>query len=274
MTLSSLHRDVRSRRNDRDAGFLQRFFKTGPGEYGEGDRFLGIRVPVLRQLSRTYRDLELTDLELLLRSPWHEERALALMILVRRCRTADEAHRRALYRLYRRSARFVNNWDLVDMSASQLLGACVGGDRRVLRRLARSRLVWERRMAVIATFHYIKDDDFDDALAIATMLRNDTHDLIHKAVGWMLREVGKRNETVERRFLDRYAATMPLTMLRYAIERFAPKVRARYMRMGHLDRGARGGQRRINGRRRYSVGIAVTGSGSMASGRRRATART
>jgi 3-methyladenine DNA glycosylase AlkD len=206
------------------------FFKTGPGQYGEGDRFLGVSLPALRQLARQYERLSRRDVVQLMKSPWHEERLLALLILIRQYAHRDERGRQAIHQLYLRHRRWINNWDLVDVSASQLVGAhLAGGDRRLLRRLARSRSLWERRIAMIATYHYIRRNDFADALVIAGLLVDDMHDLIHKAVGWMLREVGKRDRHVEERFLRKHAARMPRTMLRYAVERFPERLRVRYL---------------------------------------------
>jgi 3-methyladenine DNA glycosylase AlkD len=206
------------------------FFKTGRGEYGEGDRFLGVTVPQLRQIARAHQDLPLADAVKLLQSRWHEERLLALLILVRQYSRGDERTRRTIHQTYLRNTRWINNWDLVDCSAPQLVGAYLEqGDRSALRRLARSRSVWERRIAIIATQHYIRNGEFDDTLAIARLLRDDEHDLIHKAVGWMLREVGNRNRAVEERFLRAHAHAMPRTMLRYAIEKFPEPLRKKYL---------------------------------------------
>ena len=206
------------------------FFKTGPGQYGEGDRFLGITVPQLRAISRTHRDLRLNAVAALLGSRWHEERLLALLILVHQYRRADEPTRAAIHRLYLDHTRSINNWDLVDSSAPQIVGAHLETrDRSKLRRLARSPSLWERRIAMLATYHYIRKNDFADALAIAELLLHDDHDLIHKAVGWMLREIGNRDRAVEEDFLRRHARVMPRTMLRYAIERFPEPLRRKYM---------------------------------------------
>ncbi|MGB7218940.1 MAG: DNA alkylation repair protein [Vicinamibacterales bacterium] len=227
---STIRREMRRLTNRSRAAALQRYFKTGPGEYGAGDRFLGIRVPVLRKLAARNRTLSLRDLSSLLASPWHEERLLALFILVRQYATADPAQREAIFRLYMRRTGRINNWDLVDCSAGYIVGAHLRGRKRTrLLRLARSRALWERRIAIMATSHYIQQNDFDYTLRVARLLRDDPHDLIHKAVGWMLREIGKRDPAVEERFLRRHATRMPRTMLRYAIERFPPKVRRRYL---------------------------------------------
>jgi 3-methyladenine DNA glycosylase AlkD len=228
--LNSVRRDIRKLARPDRARSNKSFFKTGRGEYGAGDRFLGVTVPQLRTLAREYRDMPLKYVAALLRSRWHEERLLALLILVRQYVHADTRTRRSIHRLYLRNTRSINNWDLVDSSAAQIVGAHLDmRDRRVLRRLARSPSVWERRIAMIATYHYIRQKDFKDALAIAALLRRDEHDLIHKAVGWMLREIGKRDRRAEERFLRKHARTMPRTMLRYAIEKFPPTLRRKYM---------------------------------------------
>jgi 3-methyladenine DNA glycosylase AlkD len=214
----------------RHAAVASRFFKTAPGQYGAGDRFLGIRVPVLRKLAAKHRGLTLRDLSALLSSPWHEARLLALLIMVRQYSAAQAGRRRAIYRLYMRRRARVNNWDLVDCSAEHIVGAHLrDGNRAPLLRLAKSPRLWERRMAVIATFHYIKRGEFDETFRIARILLDDPHDLIHKAVGWMLREVGNRSRRSEEAFLRRHRRGMPRTMLRYAVERFPEGLRRRYL---------------------------------------------
>ncbi|HSL71097.1 MAG TPA: DNA alkylation repair protein, partial [Longimicrobiales bacterium] len=217
--------------NPDDASFLQHFFKTGPGEYGAGDRFLGIRVPVLRRIARAHTGVPLRVMLQLLRSPYHEARLTALLLLVRAYQRADAREREIIFQAYLRNTRYVNNWDLVDLSAADLVGRhCLHGDRSTLRRLAASESLWERRIAVIATFHFIKHDDFGETLRIARILLRDPHDLIHKAAGWMLREVGKRDRAIEEAFLKRYYSRMPRTMLRYAIERLPEPRRQQYLR--------------------------------------------
>ncbi len=213
--------------------FAQRYFKTGPGEYAEGDQFLGLSAKDMHALAREFDALPLGEVATLLTSKWHEARLLALLVLVRQYPRAAEDAREAIVRLYLRNTVRINNWDLVDCSAASIVGAHLeDGDRRLLRRLAKSRLVWERRIAVVATFHFIRQGDFDDTLAVAALLLDDDHDLIHKAAGWMLREVGKRDRQAEETFLRRHAARMPRTMLRYAIERFPEPLRQRYLRAG------------------------------------------
>ena len=215
----------------RIAGSSQRFFKTGPGEYGEGDRFLGVRVPDVRKVAREFRAAPLSAAFALLRSPLHEERLLALLMLVDRFARGTEEEQTRIYQEYRKRIRTcVNNWDLVDSSARDIVGAHLEHrDRAALYVLARSFNLWERRVAIIATFWFIKRGSFDDALAIAKLLLRDEQDLIHKAVGWMLREVGNRDRAVEERFLRTHYRQMPRTMLRYAIEKFPPERRKAYL---------------------------------------------
>ncbi|HEU0015378.1 MAG TPA: DNA alkylation repair protein [Longimicrobium sp.] len=209
---------------------LQGYFKTGAGQYGEGDRFLGLRVPVLRKLAREFRGLPVSDALELLRSSWHEERLLALLLLVDAFSRGDAATREEIYRAYLANTRFINNWDLVDSSAPQIVGAFLGPDRIApLLELARSESLWERRIAILATQHFIRQGVFEPTLRIAGMLLHDREDLIHKAVGWMLREVGQRDRAAEEEFLHAHCRTMPRTMLRYAIERFPEPLRRAYL---------------------------------------------
>jgi 3-methyladenine DNA glycosylase AlkD len=208
-----------------------RFFKTGPGEYGEGDRFLGIRVPVLRRVARELRGVSIPTAFALLRSPFHEERLFALLVLVNRFARGDDKAQTRIYEGYLRAiARHVNNWDLVDTSAPAIVGAYLEHrTRKPLHDLARSRSLWERRVAIIATFWLIKHGSFDDALAIAELLLRDKEDLIHKAAGWMLREVGNRDRAAATRFLRKHRSRMPRTMLRYAIEKLPAAERRAYL---------------------------------------------
>lgn len=217
--------------NAEDGAFLQRFFKTGPGQYGEGDLFRGIRVPVLRRLSKTHQDLPLELSEQLLHSAYHEDRLLALLILVRKFAHADETGRADIYTLYLDNTRFINNWDLVDTSAEHIVGAYLSDkSKEPLYRLTQSGRLWERRIAILATFHFIKRGKFDETLRIAEMLLTDKQDLIHKAVGWMLREAGKRDMQREEAFLGAHYRQMPRTMLRYAIEKFPQDKRLIYLK--------------------------------------------
>ncbi len=217
---------------DRDkAGILQRFFKTGPGQYGEGDFFLGVSVPQLRKLSKECGEIDLSELRALLWSSVHEERFLALLILIRDYEEADHAGKRRIYGLYLQNTRWINNWDLVDLSAPKIVGDfLMKMDRKPIYRLARSADLWERRIAILATFRFIKERQFDDTLNISEILLRDKEDLIHKAVGWMLREVGKRNLSAEEAFLKQHYRQMPRTMLRYAIERFPSAKKKHFMK--------------------------------------------
>ena len=209
---------------------LQGFFKTGEGEYGEGDLFLGVRVPDQRRIAKKYRDLPLTDVLELLQSGIHEHRLTALFILTEQFNKADEEVRRRIVDLYLSNTASVNNWDLVDSSAHKILGAwLVDKTRGVLYELAGSENLWERRISIISTFAFIKRGGLVDALALAEALVDDEHDLIHKASGWVLREVGKKDQSVLEKFLLKHYETMPRTMLRYAIERLPDERRRFYM---------------------------------------------
>jgi len=233
VTLAALRKRLRDVGDPDDAVFLQRFFKTGPGQYGEGDSFLGIRVPMTRSLSREFASLSIADTEKLLHDKWHEARLLALVLLANRYERADQAEREKIFRVYLANTDRVNNWDLVDLSAPNIVGAHVENrPRALLDKLAKSKSLWERRIAIVSTHWLIRRDQFDDTLRISTALLGDTHDLIHKAVGWMLREVGKRDERVLKQYLDEHAHHMPRTALRYSIERMSPAMRKHYMSLG------------------------------------------
>jgi 3-methyladenine DNA glycosylase AlkD len=229
-TAQIIRRRLRSFANREKAALLQRFFKTGPGQYGEGDRFLGVMVPQTRQVVKSYRNAPLSEVVKLLRSPWHEERLCALLLLVSTFERGDDAVRKKIFDLYLGNTRYVNNWDLVDLSAHKIVGPSLdGGSRALLHRLARSKSLWERRIAVVSTFHYIGRSDFAFSLALAERLLDDDEDLMHKAVGWMLREVGKKDPAVLESFLRKHLGAMPRTMLRYAIERFPEAKRKKYL---------------------------------------------
>jgi 3-methyladenine DNA glycosylase AlkD len=209
---------------------LQGYFKTGAGQYAEGDVFIGVTMPQLRALCRECADTPVSEALALLTSRVHEARLLALLLLVQAFRRGSPAEQRHIYEQYLAHTAFINNWDLVDSSAHLIVGPWLQDRSRApLRRLAGSKSLWERRIAILATLHYIRQGEFDETFGIADLLIDDPHDLIHKAVGWMLREVGNRDGAAERRFLkDRYAR-MPRTMLRYAIERFPEAERRRYL---------------------------------------------
>lgn len=213
------------------ARVLQKFFQTGEGQYGAGDVFRGITVPTLRQIAKRHRSLNLLSAEELLSSHFHEDRLLALLILVETYRRGDEYTKAIIYDLYLRNTQFINNWDLVDASAPHIVGKHLQTrSRKPLDNLAQSESLWERRIAILATAHFIKHGEFDDTLRLSALLLADREDLIHKAVGWMLREVGKRDFRAETNFLRAHYRRMPRVMLRYAIEKFPPHERAKYLR--------------------------------------------
>jgi 3-methyladenine DNA glycosylase AlkD len=230
LTATAIKRRLRAHAKTDGVVILQSFFKTAPGQYGEGDRFIGVKVPGVRAVCRECRGAPLAEVLKLLRSRIHEERALALLMLVDAFTAADEGIRRQIYNLYLANTAFINNWDLVDCSAAQIVGGWLR-DRSTapLTRLARSKSLWERRIAMLATFDGIRRGEFDDTFRIAHLLLHDDHDLIHKAVGWLLREVGKRDGAAERAFLASRYMTMPRTMLRYAIEKFPEGERRKYL---------------------------------------------
>jgi 3-methyladenine DNA glycosylase AlkD len=230
ITSSQLRAALKQQADPKQAILLQRFFKTGPGEYGEGDIFIGLKVPQVRAIVKVYRQVSLGVIKELFKSPVHEERFLALMLLVDKYNRGDEKTRDAIFKTYLNNTRYINNWDLVDLSAPQIVGRHLESrDRSLLKKLARSKSLWERRIGILATFWFIKKSDFNDALNIADILLHDKHDLIHKAVGWMLREIGKKDIAVEETFLKTRYNLMPRTMLRYAIERFPEKRRQAYL---------------------------------------------
>ncbi len=234
MTAKDIQARLRSLGNAKDATFLAGFFKTGPGQYGEGDVFIGVRVPVIRKVAKDFNGLPLFEVKRLLRSPIHEERLAALVILVMQAAKADAKTWKQIYDLYLARTKFINNWDLVDLSAPQIVGAYLTDkSRRPLYRLAKSSWLWDRRISILATFHFIRGGDFGDTLKIAEILLADREDLMHKAVGWMLREVGKRDVAALDDFLGRHCRAMPRTMLRYAIERLSEKKRREYMARGY-----------------------------------------
>lgn len=231
MVVDEIQRELERLGDPARAAVLQRFFKTGPGEYAEGDIFRGIRVPALRKLARGYQNVSVSEAQQLLVSRFHEDRLLALLILVRLYFSSDDTTKAKIYKLYLDNTLYINNWDLIDGSAEHIVGDfLLEKDKRPLYRLARSRVLWERRIAIMATFNYIKRGRFEETIKIARMLITDIEDLIHKAVGWMLREVGKRDLPVEEDFLKTHYQNMPRTMLRYAIEKFPEPKRQRYLR--------------------------------------------
>lgn len=228
--LSALREDLRRLSRPDKAEALGRFFKTGKGQYGEGDLFLGVVVPDQRRVAAKYSCLAGKELRKLISSPIHEERLVCLIILILKFRKSDFNGRKEIFDFYLKHLSHVNNWDLVDISSGVIVGEyLLDKDRSLLYELARSEKLWERRISIISTSAFIKTNDFRDALRLARLLLPDKHDLIHKAVGWMLREVGKRDLKVLQTFLDEHHKKMPRTMLRYAIEKFPEHERRAYL---------------------------------------------
>jgi 3-methyladenine DNA glycosylase AlkD len=230
MRVQDIRREFKKLADPAKAQVMQRFFKTGPGQYGEGDVFIGVTVPDSREIAKKFDDLALEEIKELLDSSVHEERMVALFILVRKYGRALAYEKEKIFKFYLSNSSRINNWDLVDLSGPAILGAhLVDGTRKHLYRLAKSDNVWERRMAIVATLYFIRENDFTDTFKIAEMLMHDSHDLIHKAAGWMLREVGKKDPAAEEAFVARHCHSMPRTMLRYAIEKFPASKKRRYM---------------------------------------------
>jgi 3-methyladenine DNA glycosylase AlkD len=231
VNLNQIHIAMKALGDTDKAAHAQGFFKTAPGQYGEGDVFLGIRVPETRKMARKCQDLTLKQATSLLHSKFHEERLLALLVLAWQFSRGDIKKQRSIFNIYLDNTRFINNWDLVDSSAHLIVGPWLENrPRKKLVQLAQSDMLWERRIAMMATFHFIRKNDFQDSLTIAEMLVHDSHDLIHKVVGWMLREIGNRDRQVEEAFLLQYYRKMPRTMLRYAIEKFPEPLRLQYLK--------------------------------------------
>lgn len=228
----SLKSDLNALANPSKAKLLQGFFKTGKGEYGEGDKFLGVSVPDTRKIAKKYMHLPLQEISPILDSKIHEERLCALLVLVEKFRKASEEERKKIYEFYWKHSKKVNNWDLVDLSAHKIVGEYLQDkDKNVLLDLVKSENLWQKRIAVVSTFSFISRNDFKYSLKIAKILLEDKNDLIHKAVGWMLREIGKKDKKVLVKFLEENAAVMPRTMLRYAIEKFSEKERKKFLRL-------------------------------------------
>ena len=229
--LKNIKKDLRKIADPLEARVLAGFFKTGKGHYGEGDIFLGVTVPQSRTIAKRYwKEVSLEDVGTLLQSPIHEERLIALIILVEKYSKADEKIKKTIYDFYIANARRVNNWDLVDLTAPRIVGDyLLEREKALLYRLAKSDNLWERRIAIVSTYHFIKNKKYNETFKIAELLLSDQHDLIHKAVGWMLREVGKRDQKQAEIFLKKHCEVCPRTTLRYAIERFEPQKRQFYM---------------------------------------------
>ena len=226
---AAIKKELRKKRDRSRAKFLQTFFKTGKGQYAEGDIFLGITVPEIRKKAKKHRSVPVKELSDLLSSRFHEERMCALLILVEKYSASEE--KEPVVRFYLKNRKSINNWDLVDVTAHKILGDWLKNrkDRSVLFRLARSKSLWDRRISVMASFAFIRNKDYETTLKLAESLLGDEDDLIHKAVGWMLREIGKRDKKTEEAFLKKHAGKMPRTMLRYAVERFSAKERKKYL---------------------------------------------
>ncbi|MCP4653025.1 MAG: DNA alkylation repair protein [Candidatus Omnitrophica bacterium] len=228
---AKVKRELKRHSSKQKAKILQNFFKTGPGQYGEGDIFLGVKVPQTRSVAKRNQDLSLSETLEILKSPIHEERLLALLIFIMKYNKGNISQREKIFKVYLNNTKFINNWDLVDLSAPNIVGDFLKDkDKRTLYKLARSKSLWQRRVSIVATLSFIRNNKFEDTLKIAKILLSDKHDLIHKACGWMLREVGKRDKLKEEEFLKRHYKTMPRVMLRYAIEKFPEKLRLQYLK--------------------------------------------
>jgi 3-methyladenine DNA glycosylase AlkD len=226
VSLSAINKDFAELADPRKAKILSRFFKTGKGEYGEGDVFLGLTVPEQRALSKKYANLPRSDLSKLLNSKIHEKRLTALLIMV----AQFENNKKEIFDFYLKNIDRINNWDLVDLSAPNIVGAYLFDKKRnELYNLAKSENLWARRISILSTFYFLREHDYSDTIKISEILLFDKHDLIHKATGWMLREMGKRDQKVLVQFLSKHTSKMPRTMLRYAIEKFSPNVRKKYL---------------------------------------------
>ena len=231
--INEIKNDLKSLGNPEKAKIHQKFFKTGKGQYGEGDIFLGIKVPVLRKKAKKYQTISFSLIKKLICSPIHEERFLSLVILINRFsgKKSNELQRKKIFDFYIKHKKYINNWDLVDISAPHILGQwLINKDKEILYKLSKSLNLWDKRIAIISTLYFIRQNDFKDTLKICEILLNDKHDLIHKAAGWMLREIGKKDIKVEENFLKKNYKKMPRTMLRYAIERFPEKLRLSYLK--------------------------------------------
>jgi len=225
--LKNFQKDLSRVSNKNKAIFFSKFFKSKKGEYAEGDKFLGITVPDCRLLAKNYVFFSLDEIQILLKSKYHEERLIGLIILTNQFNKTDKDHKKTIFNFYLINTKYINNWDLVDLSAYKIVGEYLfaSNNRKILYKLANSKNLWENRIAIVSTFAFIRKNDLDDTIKISQILLNHKHDLIHKAVGWMLREVGKRDKKILTTFLEKNKKQMPRTMLRYAIEKFESKER-------------------------------------------------
>jgi len=235
MSYTAITKAINAQANPERAEHSMRFFKTAKGQYGAGDVFLGLTVPMQRAIVKDFRDLDMPSVLRLLQSKYHEFRLIALLIMVSQFERGDDKVKKHIVDLYLAHTKWINNWDLVDSSAHKILGPWLfTRNRKILYTLAKSTLLWERRIAIVSTFAFIRENQLDDTIKLSEMLLNDTQDLMHKAVGWALREVGKKDVTTLEAFLDNHAKMMPRTMLRYAIEKFPEKKRNMYLKMKHV----------------------------------------
>lgn len=230
--IGQLKKELKKQANPKKAKIYQRFFKTGPGQYGEGDIFMGLTVPNQREIAKRYLDLSLNEIKRLLSSQIHEYRLVGLLILIEQFKKPNLKKQEQIFYFYLKNTKHINNWDLVDLSSYKIIGNFLLNkkDRKILYNFAKSNNLWKKRISIISTWEFIKNNQFNDCLKISKILLKDNHDLIHKAVGWMLREVGKRNQVIEEKFLKKYYHQMPRTMLRYAIERFSQQKRRFYLK--------------------------------------------
>lgn len=233
LSLVNLQKEVRDMGDPKKAILLAKFFKTGKGEYAEGDAFIGLTNPICHKLVKKYRDLSIKEVNMFLKSQIHEERLIALLVLVDKFKKSDTNTKEVIYKSYLKNTKYINNWDLVDLSAHKIVGEYLhlqGGTLQILDELTKSRSLWERRIAIMTTYAFTKADKYEKTLEISEKLLNDKEDLIHKAVGWMLREIGNRDRKIEEDFLKKHYKNMPRTMLRYAIEKFPEELRLKYLK--------------------------------------------
>jgi len=229
--IDKILKELKSKKDEETAKILSRFFKTGKGQYGEGDIFWGIRVPVLREMVKHFKEASLKDIQELLNSKVHEHRMIGMFILIEKYKKAE--NKKEIFDFYLKNTKNINNWDLVDLTAPNILGSYLlenKKERKILYSLVKSKNLWERRISILSTFTLLRNKEYEDTLKISEILLKDEHDLLHKAVGWMLRELGKRDKEVEIKFLDKYYKIMPRTMLRYSIEKFNLKEKQKYMK--------------------------------------------
>jgi 3-methyladenine DNA glycosylase AlkD len=229
--IDKILKELKSKKSSEQAKILSYFFKTGKGQYGEGDIFWGIKVPVTREIVKKFKEASLKDVQELLDSQVHEHRLTGLLILVEKYKKAE--NKKEIYDFYLKNTKNINNWDLVDLTAPNIVGSFLldnTKERKILYSLVESNNLWERRIAILSTFTLLRNKEYKNTLKISEILLKDKHDLIHKAVGWMLREMGKRDKAVEVEFLKKHCKTMPRTMLRYAIEKFDAEEREKYMK--------------------------------------------